>query len=159
MSAPGGYAATTNADGRYDLYLPPGSYTSPPRPSVPDGHPPGVTVTAGQATTAEPHPGRRAGGDRVRNRDRRVRARLAAVYAKITISGDPDAGVHHPYTGAYSVQLPQQASYQLTVTPVISRRTTPRTVTVQVGTASVRQDIKVYAQVRASPIARDTRIY
>ncbi|MFI5610851.1 carboxypeptidase regulatory-like domain-containing protein [Amycolatopsis sp. NPDC051903] len=62
------------------------------------------------------------------------------LYAKITIDGYPDGAVYtDPFSGRYSVDLPQGADYQLHVSPVLPgyRQLDPK---VTVGDAGVRQN-------------------
>ena len=57
------------------------------------------------------------------------------LYAKITIDGVPGGAIYtSPYTGHYSVNLPQQHSYTLHVSPVYPGYNT-RSLTVHIGTA------------------------
>lgn len=64
------------------------------------------------------------------------------LYAKITIDGYPDGAVFtDPFTGRYSVDLPQNADYQLHVSPVHpGYRPVDQEVTV--AAAAVRQDFE-----------------
>ena len=123
VTAAGGYAATTGADGSYDLYVPPGSYTVTAQAfGYQAAAQPGVTVTAGQATTAN---FALAAAPEATCPERSPTAPGTGwpLYAKITISGDPDPVYTSPCTGAYSVSLPQQASYTLHVIARLSRGT------------------------------------
>ena len=144
ITAPGGYAATTSAQGTYDLYLPPGSYTLTGQAfGYQAATQSGVTVTAGQVTTQSlslaAAPEATLSGT-VRDGS----GHGWPLYAKITISGDPKVIYTSPYTGRYTVKLPQQASYQLQVSAMYPGYKTTD-LTVQVGTASTRQDIKIRA--------------
>lgn len=67
------------------------------------------------------------------------------LYAQITVAGDPNQPVYtNPKTGAYSVKLPEQKTYSLTVTPVYQDYD-PADATVSVGTSSTTHNISVDA--------------
>ncbi|NEC86543.1 carboxypeptidase regulatory-like domain-containing protein [Streptomyces sp. SID12501] len=63
------------------------------------------------------------------------------LYSKITIDGYPNGALYtDPYTGKYSVELPEEATYDVHVAPVYpGYRSTDRRV--PVGTADVRTDV------------------
>jgi hypothetical protein len=65
------------------------------------------------------------------------------VYSAITITGYPNGPVYtNPYTGAYSVTLPQNATYQLQVTPVYPGYQA-KSLPVTLGTQNLSRNIKV----------------
>ena len=143
ITAPGGYAAAaTTASGGYDLYLPPGSYTLTGQAfGYQAATQSGVTVTAGQVTTQNLSLAAAAEAT-LSGTVRDGSGHGWPLYAKITISGDPHPVYTSPYTGRYTVKLPQQASYQLQVSAMYPGYKTTD-LTVQVGTASTRQGIKI----------------
>jgi N-acetylneuraminic acid mutarotase len=148
ISAAGGitYAATTDSFGDYKLTVPAGSYT--------------LNVTAFDHDPATVT-GVTVGADNFTNESIRLTTipeqKLSGtitdgsgagwpLYAKITISGDPSAIYSYPgavytspYTGRYSVDLPQDATYQLQVTPVFPGYNTG-SLTAHVGATSVVQN-------------------
>jgi hypothetical protein len=65
------------------------------------------------------------------------------LYARITVDGYPGGALHtDPRTGEYRVELPQQATYTLHVTPD-QPGYTDRSATVALGTQDVRADLPV----------------
>ncbi len=71
------------------------------------------------------------------------------LYAKITIPGDPGSPVYtSPYTGRYSITLPAEASYTLTVAPVYAGYNSV-TSTVTLGAKDVTRNIKAGADTSA----------
>lgn len=64
------------------------------------------------------------------------------LYAKITIDGDPQGSVYtNPYTGQYSVHLPNQHTYTLHVTPVEFPGYLTKNLQVSLATSDVQQNI------------------
>ncbi len=65
------------------------------------------------------------------------------LFSAITIDGDPNGPVYtDPYTGHFSVSLPGQTSYDLTVAPVYPGYVA-KNVTVAVGTSNLSQNVAV----------------
>jgi N-acetylneuraminic acid mutarotase len=63
------------------------------------------------------------------------------LYSKITIDGYPNGAVYtDPYTGKYSVELPEKATYKVHVAPVYPGYVSAD-LSVPVGTADVRTDV------------------
>ena len=73
------------------------------------------------------------------------------LYAKITIDGVPGGAIYtSPYTGHYSVNLPQQHSYTLHVAPVYPGYNT-RSLTVHIGTADRVLSAKAFVDSSTAP--------
>jgi len=67
------------------------------------------------------------------------------LYATVAVAGDPSGNVYtNPKTGAYSITLPQQNEYKVTVTPVYPGYQ-PTDTTVSVGTSAQTQNFRVDA--------------
>ena len=138
-----GYSATTNAQGDYDLSLPVGSYDLTAgafgyKKQTRDG----VQASQGQTTTASfalaALPTATLSGTVSDGSGHKW-----PLYAKITVAGSPLAPVYtDPYTGAYSVSLPQHATYQLQVTPVGLSGYTATNLSISIGTADKQKNIK-----------------
>jgi N-acetylneuraminic acid mutarotase len=135
VSATGGYSATTNSAGDYTLTVPVGSYSLTAQAfgykSVTQS---GVAVTQGQTTTTNfalhTVPSHNLSGTITDGS-----GHAWALYAKITVAGDPNGAFYtNPYTGHYSVNLPQQNSYKLDIEPVYPGYTT-KSLSVHIGTA------------------------
>jgi N-acetylneuraminic acid mutarotase len=139
----GPFTGTTNSSGQYSLTVAAGSFTVAARAFgyVQKGAS-GVRVTAGQTTTqnfalataaAVPVTGTVTDGS----------GQGWPLYASISISGDPNGPVYtNPYTGAYRVNLPGQASYKLTITPLYPGYKA-KTVTVTVGRSGSQKNAAV----------------
>ncbi len=144
VSAPGGYAATTDARGDYTLAAPPGSYTITAQAFGYTAQAnSGVQVTADQATaenfTLATEPTARLSGTVTDGSGHGW-----PLYAKITISGDRTPVYTNPYTGAYSVTLPQGATYQVQVTPLYPGYAT-KNVPVTIGTGDQVKNLRISA--------------
>ncbi|HEY3955444.1 MAG TPA: carboxypeptidase regulatory-like domain-containing protein [Streptosporangiaceae bacterium] len=136
-------SAVTGTDGTYSLAAPVGTY---PLSATDYGYatPHPVTVTVASA------------GAKVHNfsmaatQDVTVSGKITGdsghgwpLYAQIAVAGVPGAPVYtNPFTGAYSIQLPAQATYQLQVTPVEGNYGTAK-VAVPVGTGNKTEPIAV----------------
>jgi N-acetylneuraminic acid mutarotase len=141
------YQATTDSTGAYHIPdAAPGTYeVSASIFGYGTGTDDDVAVAAGQGTTADLAltlaPTRTVSGT--------VADGSGAgwpLYAKITIGGDPGGPVYtNPRTGSYSVDLPDDASYTMQVTPLYPGYSTPSPVTVALGASDVRQDVSVAA--------------
>jgi N-acetylneuraminic acid mutarotase len=67
------------------------------------------------------------------------------LYATVDVAGDPNGTVYtNPKTGAYSISLPQQSSYDVTVTPVYPGYV-PTDTTLSLGTSARKQNFTVAA--------------
>ncbi|HEY1919848.1 MAG TPA: carboxypeptidase regulatory-like domain-containing protein [Streptosporangiaceae bacterium] len=142
VSADGG-STVTNSGGDYDLTLPAGTYDVTAADygynSKTTG---GVTVTNTTTTTtnfplaAEPTATINGTVTDGSGHD-------WPLYATVAAEGTPGAPVYtNPYTGAYSVTLPQNATYTLQVTPVQPGYQTT-TQQVSLGTSGVTQNVSV----------------
>ena len=145
VSTPQGYTVTTGANGGYDLNVATGSYdvTASAFGYAP-GTVSGVQVSQGKTTTENfalaTVPYQTVSGKVSDGSGHRW-----PVYAKITIAGDPNGPVYtSPFTGTYSVSLPQDNTYQLQVTPVTYPGYATRNLTVQLGTSGLSQNIRLY---------------
>ena len=145
VSTPQGYTAVTDANGKYDLFLPGGSYDVTVHDfGYADQTQTGVQVTSNQTTTASfalaAEPASTLSGTITDGSGHKW-----PLYAEITIDGDPNGPFYtNPYTGQYSISLPQQATYTAHVTPV-SGGYQAKTVTVQMGIGGQQQNITVNA--------------
>jgi hypothetical protein len=141
VTATGGYKVTTDSSGGFDLGVPAGSYDLTVTDyGYADGTASGVQVTTGGsvtenfALTAEPThtiSGTVTDGS----------GHGWPMRAKITISGYPNGPVYSsPYTGKYSVSLPDSASYTLSVSAADESGYTSQQATVDLAGADVTQD-------------------
>ncbi|HEX6520381.1 MAG TPA: carboxypeptidase regulatory-like domain-containing protein [Streptosporangiaceae bacterium] len=141
VSASGGYKATTDSSGGYDLGVPAGSYDLTVSDySYENGTASGVQVTTGGsvtenfALTAEPThtiSGTVTDGS----------GHGWPMRAKITIDGYPGGPVYSsPYDGHYSVTLPDGAGYTLHVDPADLSGYTSQQATIDLAGADVTQD-------------------
>lgn len=118
VSTPDGYTDVTDASGDYDISLPVGTYRA--TATAYGFHATtksGLVVTTGNTTTADfalaSVPSRTVSGVVTDGSGHRW-----PLYAAITIDGYPNGTVYtNPYTGAYSVSLPQ-GTHHLHVAPV-----------------------------------------
>ena len=139
----GGFSASTNASGQYALTVAAGSYTVTARAfGYAEKTVTGVTVAQGQTAT-ENFTLATAASVTLSGTVTDGSGHGWPLYAKITIGGDPGGPVYtSPFTGRYSVSLPGQTSYTLTVAPAYPGYAA-KTVTVPVGTSSVQQNMAV----------------
>jgi N-acetylneuraminic acid mutarotase len=137
------YQAVTGPQGTYDLELPPGRYRL--RVSA-YGYAPqvitGVRVTKNASVTENAAlaslPTATVSGRVVDGSGHGW-----PLYAEITVDGDPGPPVYtSPYTGRFTLALPQSASYKLQVAPVAAGYQNV-TATVHLGTTSVTKRIGV----------------
>ena len=139
------FHATTDAQGRFSVQVAPGTY--------------GVTASAYGFK-----PATQAGVQLTKDQTTTVNLTLAAIpsktisgrvldstghkwglYSKITIDGYPYGAIYsNPKTGAYSVRLPEDATYTLHVSPIYPGYGTVQQ-SVTVGGADVAQDLAVGA--------------
>jgi N-acetylneuraminic acid mutarotase len=112
----GGYQATANASGDYDLGVPAGSYdVTASKYGYDDGTAAGVQVTTGGSVT-ENFALTAAPNHTISGTVTDGSGHGWPMRAKITVAGIPVAPVYSsPYTGQYSVTLPAGASYTLKV--------------------------------------------
>ncbi|MGW4639256.1 carboxypeptidase regulatory-like domain-containing protein [Sphaerisporangium sp. NPDC004334] len=139
----GDYRATTGTDGAYRLAVPAGAYQGVVsaygyRQASLDG----VTLDDGAALTRDvaldPLPTKTISGTVTDGGGHGW-----PLYAKVTIEGVPGAPVNtDPATGRYSVSLPQDATYKLTVTANYPGYL-PATTSVTLGRAAVTADVSV----------------
>jgi N-acetylneuraminic acid mutarotase len=138
----GGYTATTDAGGDYEVGVPPGSYdVTVTHYGYENGTQSDVQVTDGStetenfALTAEPM-------NTVSGTVTDGSGHKWPLRAKITISGDPNGPVYSsPYNGTYSVKLPDNASYTLSVSAADLPGYSSTKATVDLGDANVTRDI------------------
>ncbi|WP_329537526.1 carboxypeptidase regulatory-like domain-containing protein (plasmid) [Streptomyces sp. NBC_01450] len=135
------YHVTTDADGAYDLPAAVGTYRITATDfGYRENTRSGVSVTENQSTTADltlvKVPTRTVSGT-VKDGS----GHGWPLYSKITIDGYPNGAVYtDPYTGKYSVELPEKATYDVHVAPLYpGYRSTD--LSVPVGTADVRSDV------------------
>ncbi len=143
VTATGGFTATTNSSGNYDLTVPVGSYSLTAqaygykKKSVAS-----VQVNQGQTSTENfalaSVPSHTLSGTITDGSGHGY-----PLYAKISISGYPGNAVYtNPYTGQYSVTLAQGATYTLSVTPVYPGYNAA-TASVHIGASDVTKNVKV----------------
>ncbi|MGH3472136.1 MAG: carboxypeptidase regulatory-like domain-containing protein, partial [Nocardioidaceae bacterium] len=141
VSTPGGYSATTDSSGDYDLTVPVGSYDVT---AAAFGYNPltqsGVNVTEGQTTT-ENFALTAVPSHVVSGTVEDGSGQSWPLYAKITVSGLSSAIYTNPYTGHYSVTLPQ-GSYTLHVESQYPGYT-PADQAITVGSTNVHQNVDV----------------
>ncbi|WP_051950680.1 carboxypeptidase regulatory-like domain-containing protein [Actinacidiphila yeochonensis] len=150
----GGYTATTDTDGDYDLGVPPGSYAlTATRYGYTDKGVTGIAVTVDTTTTENvamtAEPVHTVSGDVTDGSGHGWPMR-----AKITIDGYPGGPVYSdPYTGHYSVSLPAGSDYTLHVASADLPGYTGQNATVAVDDADVSKDIalKVDTSVCTAP--------
>ncbi|WP_262058790.1 carboxypeptidase regulatory-like domain-containing protein [Streptomyces sp. STR69] len=135
------YRVTTDADGAYDLPVAVGNYRITATDfGYQEKTSSGVGVAENQSTTADltlvKLPTRTVSGT-VKDGS----GHGWPLYSKITIDGYPNGAVYtDPYTGKYSVELPEKTTYALHVAPVYpGYRSTD--LSVPVGTADVRTNV------------------
>ncbi len=143
-TSPGGYSTTSGADGDYDLVLPPGTYVATATAYGYDSHTqPGLVVGDGQTATASftltAVPSHTLSGTVTDGSGHGW-----PLYAKVAIDGYPDGAVYtDPYTGHYSVRLPEQVSYALHVSAAVLPGYQTADVTAHVGAGDQSLDIAV----------------
>ena len=143
--APGGYSTTTAADGSYDLTIPPGTYDVTAQAyGYKSATTTGLQVSDGQTTAASLAlarvPSRTLSGTVTDGSGHGW-----PLYARITIDGVPNGPVYtDPYTGKYSVSLPQ-GSYAMHVNTMTMPGYSPATVQADLGAADTTLDIKLDA--------------
>ena len=136
-----GYHVTTDADGAYSLPVAVGTYlVSATDFGYRENSRPAVTVAENETKTADL--------SLVKLPTHTVSGTVTdgsghgwPLYAKITIEGYPYGALYtDPYTGRYSVELPEKAAYEFHVAPVYpGYRSTD--LSVPVGTADVRRTV------------------
>lgn len=143
VSTPDGYAATTDSAGHYDLAVPIGSYdVTASAFAYQSSTTTGVSVTTSATTTVNfglvAVPSQNLSGTVTDGSGHGW-----PLYAKITVDGYPGGAVYtDPFTGHYSVDLPQGFVANLHVAPVTTGYTTA-TAQVTIGTADVVHDVSV----------------
>jgi N-acetylneuraminic acid mutarotase len=148
----GGYTATTGPSGRYVLTVPDGSYTVSARAFGDQSATVGsVSVTHNQATTENFALTAVLHYYTVSGTVTDGSGHHWPVYASISVGGYKDVAAYtSPYTGRYSLSLPEQGSYTLTATPVYPGYGAA-TASVAVGTADVTRSFQVGASVNDDP--------
>jgi N-acetylneuraminic acid mutarotase len=143
VSAGSGYTATTDSSGDYTMTVPDGTYSVTAEAfGYQKLAAAGVTVSQGQTTTQnfalKAVPSQTLSGTITDGS-----GHAWPLYASITVKGYPGGAVYtNPYTGQYSISLPQNHSYSLTVNPVYPGYNTA-TASVRVGLASKTRNFKV----------------
>jgi N-acetylneuraminic acid mutarotase len=138
-----GYTATTDSSGDYTINVPDGTYNvSAEAFGYRTKTVSSVDVTQGSSTTENftltSVPSYTLSGTVTDGSGHRW-----PLYASIAVSGYPGGAVYtNPYTGQYSVTLPEQATYNLTVTPVYPGYNTGTT-SVHIGKANATKNIRV----------------
>jgi hypothetical protein len=131
--AQGDYALDGVTPGSYDLTASMYGYTSKTQD--------GIQVTAGSTTTAS-FALTAIPSDTLSGTVTDGSGHKWPLYAAITISGYPGGAVYtNPYTGHYSVALPQDATYQLQVAPVYPGYN-DQSLSVKLGTKDTQKNIR-----------------
>ncbi len=137
----GDSGATTDADGKYDIVAPAGTYSvTAGGYGYPAKTTTGVVVTDKGTTTADfaltAAPAVTLSGDVTDGSGHKW-----PLYASIDIGGRPGGPVFtDPKTGHYSVDVPAGATYDLTVTPRYDGYE-PATASVEVGSTDISKDV------------------
>jgi N-acetylneuraminic acid mutarotase len=119
VSAGSGYTATTDSSGDYSVTVPDGTYSVTAEAfGYKKLTASGVTITTGSTTTQNfalaSVPSHTLTGTITDGS-----GHTYPLYASISVSGYPGGAVYtNPYTGQYSVTLPDNGTYSLTVNPV-----------------------------------------
>jgi N-acetylneuraminic acid mutarotase len=138
-----GFAATTEANGHYDVSVPVGTYDVTAQAfGYQDKTTTGVAVTDGQTTTADfalaAVPTHNVSGTVTDGSGHNW-----PLYSKITIDGYPGGAVYtDPFSGHYSVNLPQGATYHMHIAPVAQGYVT-KDVDVALGSADMVANAEV----------------
>jgi subtilase family serine protease/N-acetylneuraminic acid mutarotase len=135
----GQFTGTTNSSGQYSFVAATGSYTVTAQAfGYVQQSASGVQVTSGHTSTQN-FALTTAVGVTLSGTVTDGSGQGWPLLAKISISGDPNAAYTSPSTGDYSISVPGQASYTMTVTPLYpGYKTTAETVTI--GTTNVQQN-------------------
>jgi N-acetylneuraminic acid mutarotase len=140
VSTPEGYKATTDSTGHYDLSIPVGSYDLTAQAfGYASKTQTGVSVTEAQTSTLDfaltSVPSHTLSGTITDGSGHGW-----PLYAKITIDGYPHGAIYtDPYTGHYTVDLPDQNTYTLHATPQYPGYQTS-TFTATINTSNTTQD-------------------
>ena len=143
VKTPDGFSTTTAANGTYDLSVPVGSYDVTAQAfGYASKTTTGVQVSDGQTTTADfalaSVPSHTVSGTVTDGS-----GHAWPLYSKITIDGVPGGPLYtDPYTGRYSVDLPQDNDYTLHIAPIAPGYAT-KDVTVHVGSADQIADAQI----------------
>ncbi|MGW9027603.1 carboxypeptidase regulatory-like domain-containing protein [Streptomyces sp. NPDC055722] len=134
------FRAVTDSTGRYQVGVCAGTYeVSVSKFGYGTAVVNGVVVAVGRSTTADLA--------LTKTPEHTVRGKVTdlghgwPLYAKLTVPGDPDGPVYtDPVTGTYSMTLPEQAKYTLTVAPEFPGYA-PSVATVAVGKHNLHRDL------------------
>jgi len=139
------FHTATNAQGSFTLTAAAGDYTETASEyGYAEASASGVQLAAGQTTTADlvltAVPSAKVSGVVTDGSGHGW-----PLYATVSVAGDPNGTVYtNPKTGAYSIVLPQQSDYKVTVTPVYPGYQ-PTETTVSLGTSATTQNFTVDA--------------
>jgi N-acetylneuraminic acid mutarotase len=143
VSVGNGITVTTNSSGDYTITLPDGTYSvSAEDFGYKTATASGVTISSGQTTTEnlalKAVPSHTLTGTVTDGSGHKW-----PLYATISVKGYPGGAVYtNPYTGQYSITLPDNSTYSLTVNPVYPGYNTD-TASVHIGTASKTKNFPV----------------
>jgi N-acetylneuraminic acid mutarotase len=143
VSAGSGYTTTTDSSGDYSMTVPDGTYNVTAEAfGYKTATASGVTISTGDTTTQnfslKSVPSHTVSGIVTDGSGHRW-----PLYASISVTGYPGGAVYtDPYTGAYSINLPDDNTYSVTVTPQYPGYNTA-TASVKVGDANKTQNFKV----------------
>lgn len=143
VSAGSGYTATTSSSGNYTMTVPDGSYSVTAEAfGYKTVTVPGVTISQGQTSTENftltSVPSHTLTGTVTDGS-----GHAWPLYAAISVNGYPGGAVYtDPYTGEYSISLPDNNTYSVTVTPVYPGYNTA-TAPVKIGAANKTENFKV----------------
>jgi N-acetylneuraminic acid mutarotase len=143
VSAGSGYTATTDSSGDYTMTIPDGTYNVTAEAfGYKTTTASGVTISTG-ATTTQNFTLRTVPSHTLTGTVTDGSGHQYALYATISVSGYPGGAVYtNPYTGQYSVNLPDGNTYSVTATPVYPGYNTA-TASVHIRAANKTQNFKV----------------
>jgi hypothetical protein len=142
ISAGGGYTVTTDSSGDYTMTVPDGTYSVTAQAfGYKTLTASGITVSTGQ-TTAHNFALQAVPSHTLTGTVTDSSGHDWPLYAAINVKGYPGGAVYtNPYTGKYSINLPGNSTYALTVTPVYQGYNTA-TASVTVGAANVTKNFE-----------------
>jgi N-acetylneuraminic acid mutarotase len=145
VSAGSGYTATTDSSGNYTMTIPDGTYNVTAEAfGYKSAAVSGVQISTGQTTTEnftlKSVPSHTLSGTVTDGSGHKW-----PLYATISVSGYPGGAVYtNPYTGQYSINLPDYNTYSVTVNPVYPGYNST-TASVKIGAVNKTQNFKATA--------------
>jgi N-acetylneuraminic acid mutarotase len=143
VSAGSGYTATTDSSGDYSMTVPDGTYNVTAEAfGYKTATASGITISSGQTTTQNftlhSVPSSTLTGTVLDGSGHGY-----ALYASVSVAGYPGGAVYtNPYTGQFTINLPNNNTYSLTITPVYPGYNT-LTTSVKINSAAKSENFKV----------------